>query len=166
MPKVEPAVAEYFGGWDHYQQLLAGAIAPLDGAQLDTRAAPHLWPVRTLANHVVAARAWWFHAWMGEGGPEFEALADFDEDAEALTRPAADIVGGLEITWALIGSCLRRWTSNDLQAEFVRPTPNAAGEWPRRSRQYIIWHVAEHDIHHGGEISFSLGMRGLPGIDL
>jgi hypothetical protein len=29
-----------------------------------------------------------------------------------------------------------------------------------------VWHIAEHDIHHGGELSFSLGIHGLPGMDL
>jgi hypothetical protein len=22
------------------------------------------------------------------------------------------------------------------------------------SRQWVIWHVIEHDLHHGGELSF------------
>jgi hypothetical protein len=26
--------------------------------------------------------------------------------------------------------------------------------------------VAEHDLHHGGEISLTLGMHGLAGLDL
>jgi uncharacterized damage-inducible protein DinB len=61
---------------------------------------------------------------------------------------------------------LERWSYADLDKEFERPRPNAAGERPLRSRRWIVWHVLEHDIHHGGEISFSLGMRGLAGIDL
>lgn len=166
MPGVEPVVAEYFVGWGEYQRLLAGAIAPLDAAQLDLRAAPHLWPVRMLASHVVAARAWLFHAWMGEGGADVEGLIGFDDDPATATRSAAEIVGALDGTWSLIESCLRRWSWSDLSEEFERPSPNAAGERPRRSRRYIIWHVAEHDLHHGGEISFSLGMHGLPGIEL
>ena len=60
----------------------------------------------------------------------------------------------------MIKSCLERWSPDDLTNEFVRPTPNEAGERPRRSRQWIVWHVVEHDVHHGGEISFSLGMHG------
>jgi hypothetical protein len=30
----------------------------------------------------------------------------------------------------------------------------------------IIWHVIEHDRHHGGELSFSLGMHGLAALDI
>jgi hypothetical protein len=29
-----------------------------------------------------------------------------------------------------------------------------------------VWHVLEHDLHHGGEISLILGSNGLPGLDL
>ena len=37
---------------------------------------------------------------------------------------------------------------------------------PARSRQWIIWHVLEHDIHHGSEISTILGVHGLPAVEL
>jgi hypothetical protein len=37
---------------------------------------------------------------------------------------------------------------------------------PARSRQRIIWGVLEHDIHHGSEISTTLGVHGLPVVDL
>jgi uncharacterized damage-inducible protein DinB len=39
-------------------------------------------------------------------------------------------------------------------------------ERPQRSRQWIIWHVLEHDIHHGGELSSILGAHGLAAVDL
>jgi len=30
----------------------------------------------------------------------------------------------------------------------------------------VIWQVIEHDLHHGGELSFSLGMHNLAAPDL
>lgn len=163
---MESSLATYYSGWENYQRLLASAIAPLGDEQLSLRAAAHLWSVRTIANHIVANRSWWFHSWMGEGGLEFDAISDFDEGDEAESRSAADIVHGLEATWSLVDSCLLRWSDTDLEVRFQRPLPNAAGEKPWRDRRYIIWHVAEHDLHHGGELSFSLGMHGIPAIDL
>jgi uncharacterized damage-inducible protein DinB len=164
---MDGSVAAYYSGWADYQRLLAGAIAPLDGEQLGLRAAPHLWSVRMIANHVVAARAWWFHSWMGEGGQGFDpAMVDFDEGEESERRPAPEIVAGLEASWTLVDSALRRWSDADLDARFQRPVPNAEGARPWRDRRYIVWHVAEHDLHHGGEISLSLGMHGIPAIDL
>jgi hypothetical protein len=30
----------------------------------------------------------------------------------------------------------------------------------------VIWHLIEHDLHHGGELSFSLGMHNLAAPDI
>jgi uncharacterized damage-inducible protein DinB len=141
-------------------------IAPLGQVELDLTAAPQLWSVRTLACHIIAARAWWMHTWMGEGSSEFGRMTDWDEDQAMATRPAGEIVRGLELSFSVIKSGLQRWTPAELKKEFVRPSPNEAGERPSRSRQWIIWHLVEHDVHHGGEISYSLGMHGVPGLDL
>jgi hypothetical protein len=37
---------------------------------------------------------------------------------------------------------------------------------PARSRQWIIWGILEHDIHHGSEISTTLGVHGLPVVEM
>jgi hypothetical protein len=29
------------------------------------------------------------------------------------------------------------------------------------SRAFILYHLMEHDLHHGGELSLTLGMHGL-----
>jgi uncharacterized damage-inducible protein DinB len=34
------------------------------------------------------------------------------------------------------------------------------------SRSWVIYHVMEHDLHHGGELSLTLGIHGLPGPNL
>lgn len=160
------SVSGYYSGWGVYHRRLVTAIAPLEQAHLRLQAAPNLWSIGMLGSHIIAARAWWFHFWMKEGGEEFGELAEWDEGEAMAVRSAAEIVRGLEVTWQLIESRLAVWTSGDLQKQFQRPTPNDAGKRPRRTRQWIIWHVLEHDLHHGGEISFSLGIHGLPGIDL
>jgi hypothetical protein len=38
------------------------------------------------------------------------------------------------------------------------------GVWD--GRKWVIWHLLEHDLHHGGELSFVLGMHGLAAPDL
>ena len=79
---------------------------------------------------------------------------------------APTICAALTKSWADVRACLERWTAEDLEVKFQRPRPNAAGERPWRDRRYITWHVAEHDVHHGGEISLTLGMHGRPGLDM
>jgi len=119
-----------------------------------------------LVNHIVSVRHGWFHLWMGEGGAAWEWYDDWVLLEKMAARQAPELVRGLEESWSLLKPCLESWTAADLDAEFRRPTPNAKGERPVRSRQWIVWHVAEHDVHHGGELSFTLGMHGVPGLDL
>src|SRR6266576_7207034 len=97
---------EFFRGYEVHQGRLVKMIAPLDPAQLDLAAAPHLWSVRTLSCHIIAARAWWMHSWMGEGSEEFGRMVIWDEDEELGTRPAAEMVRGLELSFGAIRSGL------------------------------------------------------------
>jgi uncharacterized damage-inducible protein DinB len=59
----------------------------------------------------------------------------------------------------MIQNALARWMPADLGQTFPRRDTSV-------SRQWISWHVIEHDLHHGGELSFSLGMHGLAAIDI
>ena len=146
--------------------MLVKAIAPLDDAQLGLSAAPGLWSVRMMVSHVASVRVWYFHTWMGQGDVEWERYDDWDDLPEMATRQAPELTRALEETWSLVASSLEKWTAADLDAESPRPIPNAKGERRLRSRQWIIWHVAEHDVHHGGELSMTLGMHDLQGLDL
>jgi len=35
-----------------------------------------------------------------------------------------------------------------------------------RTRQWIIWHILEHDTYHGGGLFLTLGMDGRPTSEL
>ncbi len=158
----------FYKGWDGYQQHLVHALAPLSPEQLALRAAPHLWSVGMIATHIVATRVGWFHSWMGEGNENLAPLAIWDE--QEVIRTPAELVTGLEETWQMIQTALARWTPDDLEQVFQKSFPSSeAGQEHivrQHSRQWVIWHLLEHDLHHGGEISLTLGMYGLPAIDL
>jgi uncharacterized damage-inducible protein DinB len=62
----------------------------------------------------------------------------------------------------MIDGCLQGWTPDDLAVEFSRPGRSGT----QVTRGWVIWHLIEHDLHHGGEISLILGSHSLPGIDL
>ena len=73
-----------------------------------------------------------------------------------------------EKSWHVISSALDRWTSADLEQLFLPPASHQAWlrnqgleEAPAHTRQWIVWHVLEHEIHHGGELSLALGTYGL-----
>ncbi|GAC1393854.1 MAG: hypothetical protein NVS4B11_20270 [Ktedonobacteraceae bacterium] len=158
------SLTAFYKGWDIYQQHLVTAIAPLSSEQLALCPAPHLWSAGMLATHIVSTRVWWFHLWMGAGDANLVPLAMWDEP-EAPVRSSAELVAGLESTWHMIQNALVHWTPADLEQIFQRPGDQT--DKPRlRSRQWIIWHLLEHDLHHGGELSLILGMYGLPAIDL
>ena len=156
------SLVPFYKGWDVYQQRLVAAIAPLTSEQLALRSSPQNWSVGMLVTHIVSTRVWWFHTRMGEGSADLAPLALWDENEEEPLRPTAELVVGLERTWQMIQDALARWTPADLAQIFP---PYGEGSFAR-SRQYIIWHVLEHDIHHGGELSSILGAHGLPAVDL
>jgi uncharacterized damage-inducible protein DinB len=62
-----------------------------------------------------------------------------------------------------VRAALDQWTPEDLQKEFTRPW---RGQDITLTRQWIVWHLIEHDLHHGGELSYTLGMNGIPGIEI
>jgi|SRR6266849_4684325 len=150
-------LAPFYKGWDVYQQHLTKAIAPLSSDQLTLQAAPNLRSIGILTGHIISARVWWFHFVMGEGNADLAPLVEWDEDG--LAHTAAELVNGLETTWHMIQIALALWTPADLGQRFPRRDTSV-------SRQWIIWHVIEHDLHHGGELSFSLGMYGLAAVDI
>jgi len=149
-------------GWERYQGLLVRAVAPLSTADLALRAAPSLWPVGGLAGHIVAARVGWFQGWMGEGDPALAPLDHWGAE-DASPRTAAELADGLEATWRMMQDCLARWTPEMLDDPFTRERSHGT---VTRTRGWIIWHVIEHDLHHGGELSLTLGMHGRAAPDL
>ena len=155
-------LAPFYKGWEEYQGLLIEVIAPLSAEQLALSVAPSQRPVWLLAAHIIGTRVGWFQGVMGEGDA---AVAAFDPwDAEgAPPRTAVELVEGLEATWRMIAGCLDRWTPAMLDDPFTRQRPRGT---VTRTRQWIIWHVLEHDLHHGGELCLTLGTHGLPTPDM
>jgi hypothetical protein len=196
MREHELSLLPFYEGWGIYQQHLVAAIAPLTGEQLALRNTPKGWSIGMYVTHIVANRAWWFHARMGEGGDdltslELWALGVCEADVDPC-HPASELVTGLEKTWQMIEKTLARLTPADLEqvfpplseaervrhANLVEPALQPYAQmWldrerlfgevkPARSRQWIIWGVLEHDIHHGSEVSTILGVHGLPVVEL
>jgi uncharacterized damage-inducible protein DinB len=196
MTEQQLSLLPFYAGWGRYQQSLVAAIAPLTVEQLALRTTPGHWSIGMYATHIVANRAWWFHARMGEGGDdltpyELWALGVCEADVDP-GHTAAELVAGLEKTWRLIEETLARLTPSDLErvvppltqtdrarhAKLVEPalqpyaqmwldaTAHAGEVRPAVSLQSIIWGVLEHDIHHGSEISTTLGVHGLPVVEL
>jgi uncharacterized damage-inducible protein DinB len=161
-------LASVYKGWDLYQHHLVTAITPLSPVQLTLRAAPQMRSLGELLVHIIAVRARWLYLDLHEGGTELEALTGWDgwhaqPGGDTLPiRNAAELANGLEITWQVLQEALHRWTVTDLEEIFP---PTFPGE-DSFTRQFVLWHLIEHDLHHGGELSFVLGMHGLTGVPI
>lgn len=149
-------------GWQAYQRELSKALAPLSPEQLAWRAAPQLRSIGELARHMIAGRAGWYYEILHEGDDAFNALSYWNSSGSP-TRSASEIVNGLALTWQVMQEALARYTPTDLQAVLEY---ELNGQTNRDTRGWVIWHVIEHDVHHGGEISYSLGMQGLQAPDI
>lgn len=165
-PVNEQAVplAVVYQGWDGYQHELIKIVAQLTPEQLALPVAPHHWSLGQAVQHIVTDRAWWFHVWVGEGGPEILSLTNWDGKGQPV-RSLAELVAGLEASWALIESALARYTVADLGR--VYDPPASLSEREREifgpiTLQEIIWHVHNHEHHHGGELAVGLGEHQLP----
>lgn len=149
-------------GWQSYSDRLGEALAPLTTEQLDLRPAPTLRSVGELARHIIGVRAGWFHDALGIGDASFAAFQAWN-GPDAAAQPASELVRGLKETWQVLREAVTQFTHEDLQATFTR---ERYGKVHTLRRGWVVWHVIEHDLHHGGEIAYTLGMHGLQAPDI
>ncbi|HLG63963.1 MAG TPA: DinB family protein [Ktedonosporobacter sp.] len=153
----------FYTSWKAYQEHIKGALAPLTAAQLKLRAAPHLRSIGENALHIIGCRVHWFTDFLGEdGGEEMKMYAEWNEAGLEMGGPiptAAELAQGLDRTWQFMASCLARWSPDAMRQTFP---DNWDGKQVDVSRAWVVWHVMEHDLHHGGELSLILGMHGIP----
>lgn len=150
--------------WQAYQQAVSDALAPLAPEQLALRAAPDLRSIGELVCHIIGSRAGWF-SWVLDAGDEhFKAYEQWHKPAlGSAPKTASELVAGLAATWQVMQQTIASYTLADLREEISR---ERGGRTRVFSRGWVIWHVMEHDLHHGGEISLTLGMHGLQAPDI
>lgn len=166
--QASPLITFYKEGWENHQQAMVAAIATLSPEQLALPIAPHHLSIGELLAHMIDARIYWFSGWMGEGQSDLAHWHRERSSDEPIVYKAPELVAMFEKTWKIIADALDRWTSADLEQLFPAPAPHQA--WlqsqglepePPHTRRWIVWHVLEHEIHHGGELSLALGTYGL-----
>ena len=160
-------IAPFFDGWRLTNDRLVKRIGALSGAELELRPAPDFWPIWATAAHVAGARVYWLCGVLQERGADRTPFADPNGDGweDDLTHPrqAPELVFALESSWTIVEQCLDRWTSEMLQEEFRRERD---GKIQVLTRQSVLMRMLTHDASHAGEISQTLGMHALNGIDL
>lgn len=151
-----------YESWRGYHEKLRDCIAPLTDEQLLLRPAAHMWPLGQLVQHIISVRAGWFSGTLQDDDAAMNEYMSWGQ-RESPPRSAVELVRGLDETWAFIDARVQRWTPADCAMTFP-------DEWDGQvyqvSRSWVIYHVLEHDLHHGGEVSLILGMNRLRTPDL
>jgi uncharacterized damage-inducible protein DinB len=162
-----------FEGWEGYQASLVGAAASLTPEHLAFRPAEGRRSVGEIVRHMALGRVSWF-ARMGAPGMDAVA-ADVptwatDEDGsrhaveDAVAADDPDVLRGwLEKSWRPIERVLGEWTVADLATTYPH-------RWQGRdyaiTRQWTIWRIMAHDLHHGGQLAMLLGMLDVEAFEL
>ena len=149
--------------WDAYQGLLLKALEPLTAEQLSLRAAPNLRSIGENAAHIAGTRAGWLYFVLGRTDERLLPMTN-DGWVEQAVGSVDRLLKALQDSWLSVQETLSAWTTADLDEIVHDVDENGADE--TYTRQWVIWHLIEHDTHHGGELSFTLGMHGLTGIDI
>lgn len=163
-----------FDGWNGYQKSIVNAVAPLTQNQLAWRPADNFNTVGELIRHISLGRVTWCLRMDAPGSAEiasqiYEWETDSDgnrdvvEKSIAITEDPVELIKWLEKTWQMVDKTLNSWTVSDL-AQTYKHTWNGKIYTP--SRQWTLWRVMNHDLHHGGELSLMLGIQGIEAFEL
>ncbi len=151
-------------GWEVYQQRLIDAIRPLSADQLAAlMASADLRSAGMIAAHIVAARVRWLRQVLGEGNEDLDRWANWDREGAPIPT-GEELAHALEESWQPLKAGLERWTPVDYEHPFTSIEDD--GQEVTDTRGWVVWHLIEHDLHHGGELSLLLGSHGLRGVEI
>ncbi len=153
--------------WPQYDRRLREVIGAMLPEQLAIRPSADLWPIWATVGHTAGARVYWLCDIIGEAGAETTPFTDPAntgwEDDLAHPRSADELTDALDSTFRLVEGCLDRWTPEMLAEEIHR---DYFGEPQVHTRGSILQRLFTHEAYHCGELSQTLGIHGLPQIDL
>lgn len=166
-------LSQVFEGWGGYQTSLVHAVEPLSADQLLWRPAAGRRSTGELVRHIALGRITWL-ARIGAPGletivakiPQWFTDGDGSRHVVEEAIPAdqsAVLLEWLAFSWQPIQRLLDEWTVDDLRANY-RHRFRGADYAP--TRQWTVWRVMSHDIHHGGQLAMMLAMQGVPALEL
>lgn len=168
MSKSDSSVGRYYEGWQIYSERIVEVVRGLSAVELAVRPHPSGWPIWATVAHTAGARVYWLCGVFGEPGAEATPFPDARsgigwEDDINTPRTAVELTEALESTWRIIDSCLQHWTADTLLDQFDR---QVGKETQVHTRQSVLIRLLSHDAYHAGELSQTLGIHGMPQIDL
>jgi uncharacterized damage-inducible protein DinB len=162
------SIRAFYDRWPQYNRRLTEIVGAMSDQQLEIRPAPDGSPIWATVGHTAGVRVYWLCGVLGEPGadttPFTEPLtgAGWEDDLDH-PRSAAELVRALETTWAIVDGCLDRWEPAMLEETVER---FYGDQRQIHSRASILQRLLTHEAYHCGELSQTLGIAGLPQIDL
>lgn len=166
-------LSQIFDGWTGYQTSLLRAIEPLTAEQLKWRVAEGRRSIGELTRHIALGRITWFARMNGPGleramqrVPKWYTDGDGARHAVEKSVPADDaaqLVEWLKLSWEPVQAMLDGWSVSDLEQSYRH---RFAGTDYEVSRQWTVWRIMSHDMHHGGQIAMMLAIQGIEAFDL
>ena len=166
-PKPMP-IRPFYDRWPQYNRRLTEIVGAMTDEQLAIRPSPDRWPIWATVGHTAGTRVYWLCNVLGEPGaaatpfPDPTALDGWEDDLDH-PRSAGELVTALDTTFAIIDRCLDVWTPAMLDEVVERPLGD---QRQLHSRSSIVQRMFSHEAYHCGELSQTLGIHGLPQIDL
>jgi uncharacterized damage-inducible protein DinB len=163
-----------FEGWNGYHQSIVHAVKDLTPEQLLWRPAENFNSVGELVRHISLGRLTWLMRMDAIGSSQVaDHISEWKKDSDgnrdivegliAITEQSTELVRWLNLTWGIIENTLASWSVADLSQTY-KHTWN--GKVYAVSRQWTLWRVMNHDLHHGGELSLMLGLQGIEAFEL
>ena len=162
-------IRQAYSVWPEYAQRLRDIVAAMTGEQLAIQPSPERWPIWATVGHTACQRVFWLCDFAGEPDAETTPFPNAaydcpgDDDLEHVLG-ADQLVEALDSSFRIVESCLDRWTVDMLDEELRSPP-----EWNDsrvHTRGFVIQRVFSHDVYHCAELNETLGIAGLPQIDL
>jgi DinB superfamily len=164
----EMSIRAAYIAWPEINRRFRDVVAAMTDEQLAIRPAPDRWPLWATVGHAACQRVFWLCDFAGEPGAATTRFTNAsydcpgDDDLEHVLS-AADLAEALDSTFRIVEGCLDRWTLPMLEEVIREPD----GDGPRvRTRGAVIQRVFAHDVSHITELNETLGIAGLPQIDL
>ncbi len=162
------SIRRFYDRWPQYNRRLTEIVGAMSDEQLAIRPSREGSPVWATVGHTAGVRVYWLCGVVGEPGAETTPFNDplsgigWEDDLDQ-PRSTGELVEALDTTWAIVDRLLDRWTPEMLDESVER---SYGDERQVHSRASILQRLLTHEAYHCGELSQTLGIHGLPQIDL
>jgi uncharacterized damage-inducible protein DinB len=157
----DASLLDVFTGWEGYNTSLIRALQQTPPELLRHPGAENSRTLGELYLHIAMGHIDWFNRMNAPGADIMMQEAESEVGKNAAAVAATDpriLEHWLMRSWELIESCLRRWSVSHLPETYLQPYLGQSYVVPR---QWVIFRILAHDIHHGGQISMLLYQHGI-----